>query len=359
MRKIYLCIVIVSLTFSVKLIACTGALLSAQDNSIVTGRTVEFATPLQMHLAVVPRNYSFTGQTANGAGLSYQSKYAYTGVYCFNNQLVMDGINEQGLTVGAFFFPGYAQYTPLTSANQSQALSPVDFPNWILSQFATIDEVQSALSSIVVVPTVVSGWGNSAPPFHYIVYDSNGQSLVIEPTGGELVTFQNPLGSFTNSPTFDWHLTNLDQYIKLSPMNAMPLTIRQMTFQSYGQGSGMLGIPGDFTSPSRFIRSTMYSSNMIQPTTATQLPNQLFHLLNQFDIPYGVVRDQNQSSVVCDFTQLTTVKDPNTLRYYYRSYGDQTIRYVNLSQFNPTATTIKSMVIQGNQQNVNASNFLQ
>ncbi len=143
-----------------KLVACTGILLQSQDSKIATGRTVEFATPLQLHLGVVPRKYNFTGKTPNGAGMSYQSKYAFTGVYCFNNQLIMDGINEKGLVVAAFFFPGYAEYTPLSSSNQNQALSPIDFPNWILSQFSTIEELQAALSSVVVVPTVIEGWGN-------------------------------------------------------------------------------------------------------------------------------------------------------------------------------------------------------
>jgi len=176
-----------SLIFINQLIACTGIQITATDNSVVNGRTVEFGSVIDMYPAVIPRNYTFTGKSSTGAGLVYKSKYAAVGMYCFDYEVLMDGMNEKGLSAGAFYFPGYAEYATITKKNQSKSLSPVEFPNWILTQFATIDEVKEALSSIAIAPTIISSWGAVPAPFHYIVYDQDGRSIVIEPINGKLV----------------------------------------------------------------------------------------------------------------------------------------------------------------------------
>lgn len=344
--------------FTSKLPACTGALINSTDGSIVTGRTVEFGPSLIMSVAIVPRNMKFVGQTSIGSGMTYVSKYAFSGVYCFSDKVMMDGMNEKGLVAAAFFFPGYASYTPTTAANQASSLSPLDFTNWILSQFSTIEEVIEAIPSVSISPTVFQSWGKTPPPFHYVVYDSQGKSIVIEPLDGKLVVYENLIGTITNSPTFDWHLTNLDNYIHLTPFNNSPIVVRGLKLQDFGQGSGLKGLPGDFSSTSRFVRSTVFSTTMIPPDAASQLPNQAFHLLNQFDIPFGAVREKSGGSVSYDYTQLTTVKDPNTLRYYFKSYSDQSIRFIDLQQFDLNANSIKSMTIQGEQVNADVSSSL-
>ena len=124
-----------------------------------------------------------------------------------------------------------------------------------MTQFATIGEVRSAIQNgeCVIAPTVLEGWGTEAPPFHYIVFDNTGASIVIEPIDGKLKVFDNRLGVLTNSPAFDWHITNLRNYIALNPRNVPPVEIDGMKLRSFGQGSGMLGLPGDFTPPSRFV----------------------------------------------------------------------------------------------------------
>ncbi len=357
--KLAATLLVLTVLFSQKVSACTGILLNSTNDSIVTGRTVEFAKKLDMSVAVVPRNFQFVGQTPNGEGLTYTSKYGYAGIYCFNNKAIMDGMNEKGLVAAAFFFPGYAGYKPTTTQNQKNSISPVDFTNWILSQFSTIEEILSAISSVDIAPTVLEGWGSSPPPLHYVIYDSTGKSIVIEPINGELIVYDNLIGSMTNSPTFDWHVTNLNNYINLSTYNAKPLTVRGQKLEILGQGSGLNGLPGSFSSTSRFVRSSIFSVNAIPPTNARELPNQVFHILNQFDIPVGSVRENDQGTLSLDSTQVTLVKDPNTLRYYFKSYSDQTIRYIDLQEFNLNANSMKTFLIQGNQVNIDVSNLLQ
>jgi choloylglycine hydrolase len=324
----------------------------------VNGRTVEFAVQLDMHAVVIPRNYPFVGKTPKGNGLAYTSKYAATGIYCFEDQLILDGINEKGLAIGAFYFPGYADYAEITKENQSSALSPVDFTNWILTQFATIEEVKAALHSISIAPTVVQGWGPQPPPFHYVVYDRDGESLVIEPVDGTLKTYDNKIGAFTNSPTFDWHLTNLNNFINLTPYNAPSLNLKGVELEAFGQGSGMVGLPGDFTPPSRFVRAALFSSYATPSKNAGELVFQAFHILNQFDIPVGAVRQKEGRKTGKDITMLTSVKDPQSLTYFFKSYEDQSIRSIELKQFDLDAKRIKSLKIQGREQTRNISSTL-
>ena len=322
--------------------ACTGIMLKTKDGKTVSGRTLEFGVEVSTSLIAVPMNYQFTGKTALGAGLKYKSKYSMTGIITFNDMNIADGMNSAGLSSGAFYFPTFAEYTPLTKDNRSKALSPVDFNNWILSQFATVDEVKKAIENneVVIVPTVLEGWGETAPPFHYVVYDKSGKSIVIEPIKGKLVVYDNPIGVITNSPSFDWHMTNLRNYTNLKAENVNSMTINGITFKSLGQGSGMKGIPGDFTPPSRFVRATAFVVTAIPVETTYEAIGEVFHILNNFDIPKGFSREVVDKTVYSDYTQLTCARDPQTLKYYYKTYNNQTIKEFDLNDFDAKSKNI-------------------
>jgi choloylglycine hydrolase len=102
---------------------CTGIKLVAKDGAVVTGRTVEFGVYIPSSIAIVPRNYEFTGTTPNGNGLKYTTKYGAVGVIADGEVSVLDGINEKGLSVGTFYFPGFAEYATIDSKNQAKASS--------------------------------------------------------------------------------------------------------------------------------------------------------------------------------------------------------------------------------------------
>lgn len=346
------------LAVSVKLSACTGMLLKNKDSTVVSGRTVEFGIDLDMTLAVVPRGYAFAGDVSGGEGKKYISKYGVVGIYCFTNPKIMDGINEKGLVAAAFYFPGYAEYGKVTDKNMSEALSPAEIPNWILTQFATIEEVKKGLSSIVIAPSILEGWGPTPPPFHYVVYDKEGRSIAIEPRDGKVVVSENPIGIFTNSPVFDWHLTNLNNYINLSPYNVDSARLKGLELSAFGQGSGMLGIPGDFTPPSRFVRAAIFSSAATPSENSEQGVFQIFHLLNQFDIPKGSAANKNSNGISYDITWVTCVKDQDALKYYYKTYGDQTIKVADLGQFDLNAKKMKKLKLAGESAAIDVSDSL-
>ncbi len=338
-----------ALLWTASAFACTEIKLIAKDGSVVHGRTAEFGVKIDFSLLEIPRNYAFTGSTPSGAGMSYTSKYGAIGVMAFDTPGVMDGLNEKGLAVGVFYFPNYAEYAEITDENISQALSPIDFSNWLLTQFASVDEIPEALAGVVIAPTVINGWGPTPPPFHYIVIDKTGKSLVIEPIGGKLIVHENPLGIITNSPTFDWHMTHLTQFINLTPYNVSPITAGGVKFIPFGEGSGLVGLPGDFSPPSRFVRAAIFSLTAIPSPTSPESVLQAFHILNQFDIPLGAIRSVEHGVTYTDQTLATTVRDPQTLRYYFRTYEDQSIKMADLNKFDLNAPKLKRTAITGKQ----------
>lgn len=331
--------------------ACTGIQLKTKQGLAVNGRTIEFGEKIDMNVLVIPRNYTFSGLLPDGGkGLTYRSKYAAVGVGPTDEDIIADGLNEAGLSAGAFYLPGYAGYSNITDQNKNQAVSPFEFVNWLLSQFATVDEVKQNLNHIVIAPTAFKAWGIT-PPLHYVVYDKSGQSIVIEPINGHLVVYDNPLGVITNSPTFDWHMTNLQNYVNLSTLNSPPIDIDGITLQEFSQGSGLHGLPGDFTAPSRFVRAAIFSAAAIPPENTESAITQVFHILNQFDIPMGSVRsiDPKTGKTHFDYTMLTSVKDPQNSRYFFKTYDNQNIRFVNLKKFDLTSKTIKKTSTESSQ----------
>ena len=122
-------------------------------------------------------------------------------------------------------------------------------------------------------------------PVHAVVHDASGKSIVIEYVDGKLNVYDNPLGVITNSPGFDWHMTNLRNYVNFSFNNHPPIQLGSVKLEPFGQGSGMLGMPGDFTPPSRFVRAVAFSQSVLQPKTGDDAVLTAFHILNNFDIP--------------------------------------------------------------------------
>lgn len=358
MRQIFIGIISILLGLSQISEGCTGIKLTAKDGKIVQGRTFEFGVNVDTSVAFIPQRYAFTSTTPLGKGLSYQAKYCAVGTICFNVPSLMDGMNEKGLTVGTFYFPGFAEYTKTSKENRDKSLSPVDFPNWLLTQFSTIDEVKKGVENVYIAPTVDKNWGNTPPPFHYLVYDKSGKSIAIEPIKGKLLVYDNPIGILTNSPNFEWHMTNLRNYINLTPKNVAPLKIDGTLFAPFGQGSGMVGLPGDFTPPSRFVRAAIFSTTTVPPENVNDAVFQAFHVLNQFDIPIGIARQVSEGVVHSDYTLATVVHDPYNLRYYFRTYEDQTIRMVDLNSFDKNGKEIKSTSTSGRQGYVDISNEL-
>ncbi len=317
---------------------CTGIRLKAQNGAVVYARTLEFARDLASNIIVIPRNYQFIGTSpaSKPEGLQWRSRYAVVGANAFDIVGIIDGVNERGLAGGLFYFPEYAQYQVVSPDQVADSIAPWELITWLLSNFATIDEVRKALPKIRISNAIWPAWGIT-PPVHAIVHDAAGNSLVIEYVGGNLVMTDNPLGVFTNAPTFDWHITNLRNYINLSVLSVPKVQIGAINLGPLGQGSGLLGLPGDFTSPSRFVRATVFAQGTKEIKSEQEAVSRAFHILNLFDIPLGSVRQKEGGEVEYEFTQWTSASDLHNKRYYYHTYNDRTPRMVDLMRMEITS----------------------
>lgn len=314
--------------------ACTGIRLKAADGAVVYGRTVEFGVDvLSMgEILVLPRGTTLRGAAAGGRpGLVWTSKYLAGGAGLKGEMVLGDGVNEKGLAVGAFYHPGYAEYPKPDASDDVRSLGPFDFPTWLLTSFETVAEAKAALADVIVADAPFGPWGFT-PPLHYVIHDAKGHCLVVEVTGGKLKHFDNPLGVITNSPTFDWHLTNLGNYVKLTPVNAPSLRIGGVETRGFGQGSGMLGLPGDYTPPSRFVRAVALASSALPGKDAAETAQQAFHVLANFDIPRGAIVAKEGNQVGYDITQYTVVSDTRHSRYYFHTYTDRRVRVVDIGR---------------------------
>lgn len=316
--------------------ACTGISLKAGDGAAIRGRTLEFGFPMQSNVLVIPAGKEMSGTLPDGGkGLTYTSKYGIVGANALGLTAILDGINDQGLSVGLFYFPNYAKYTEVTPENAKQAIAPQEFGLWVLANFASIDEVKEGIKKIVVVPTPAPGLGSPqglVAGAHFFIQDKTGKSIAVEPVDGTLKVHDALLGIMTNAPAYDWHMTNLQNYINLTVKDIDSATIGPVTLQAFGSGTGLHGMPGDFTPPSRFVRAAIYSRFAAPNATAQDAVLSAFHILNQFDIPKGSVVNSAIGQPVDEITEWTSVADLKNLRWYFRTFGDQSIHMVDLKE---------------------------
>lgn len=327
--------------------ACTSFLLRTSDGGVVYGRTMEFGFQLASEAIVLPRQFAFSATGPGGKpGLVWSSKYGAVGLNAFGLPVLTDGMNEKGLAGGILYFPGYAGYANPVATDPAKALAPWEFLTWALTSFATVAEVKAALAGVAIIDVAQPNLG-IAPPFHYTLHDAGGASIVIEPVNGTLRVYDNPLGVMTNAPTFDWHLTNLKNYVKISPVNAEAVTINGVTISSFGQGSGLLGIPGDPTPPSRFVRALGYAISAKKLPSGEQSVRLAEHILNNFDIPMGFIQQgKTDDKTPLEYTQWSSIAELTTKRYYVKTYDDQVLRGIDLMSFDLDAKAVASALLE-------------
>lgn len=331
MIRIYKLFVLLVLFLSPSAYSCTNFFLKASDGTVVNARTMEFGTNLKSRILIVARDQQFQSSAPkNNKGLSWQNKYGYLAIDVLGNkEVIVDGQNEKGLSLGGLWMPQSTTYKTPTEEEYKQSLAITQFGAWALGNFATVDEVKEAVNNIIV-------WGDyleelkTVPPMHIAITDAKGQAIVIEFIDGKTTVHDNKSGVLTNEPNFQWQRTNLKNYINLTPYNPAPVTVDGITYSATGQGSGMKGLPGDWTPPSRFVKSSLMLASVDKPKSAQETVQLAQHIMNNFDIPKGVIRDRTRTEQ--DHTQWTVFKDLTNGRLYYKSYNDSQLRMIDLKQ---------------------------
>ncbi|MGA7707080.1 MAG: choloylglycine hydrolase family protein [Acidobacteriaceae bacterium] len=328
-------------------LACTSLVFKTQDGTTIYGRTMEWgASDLKSEMVLVPRQMAFKSAiNAGKTGMEWKNRYGFVGVNAGGLPYATDGMNEAGLTVGVLFYPGFAEFQEPNAEQNDRTISSVDVANYLLSNFATVDEVRRAMPKIRVVrnPEIEKEFGVPIP-IHHVVTDATGDSIVIEYTRGTLFIYDNKVGVMTNSPSYDWHLLNLRNYANLRATGApSSREIDGVSLAPFGAGSGMLGLPGDFTPPSRFIRAVAFVHTMQPVADATQGVSAASTMLNNFDIPKGLVRESTSADdYMLGFTQWSVIADTRHKVYYYWTMYDRRMRSVDFSKLDFNAKKISS-----------------
>lgn len=294
--------------------ACTDFRLKSKDGAVVVGRSLEFGLELRSRIKIYRPEKSDAG-----------ARYAFIGVDALGLPFITDGMNEKGLSAGFLWMPG-SRYETAGTGKESVEIKKLG--TWVLSRFASVDEAKKGLAGIAVTDSYIDEM-KMVPPLHLALHDASGKSLVVEFIDGKKNIYDNPGGVMTNTPTFDWHITNLRNYLSLSAGNAEPIKIDGTVLAPPGQGSGFLGIPGDWTPPSRFVRTAAMIHYAKTPETASKAVNLAEHLLNAVDIPKGDIRDQNGSM---DYTQWAVIKDLKNRKFYFRSYRNIAIKVIDFDE---------------------------
>ena len=310
--------------------ACTGITLTAKDSTKILARTIEWGgSDLNSQYVIVPRGYTAQSYIPGGVdGMKFTSKYGYVGLAVEQKEFIAEGLNEKGLSAGLFYFPKYGKYEDYNAAEKEQSIADLQLVSWILGECASVDEVKDAINKIHVIAI-----DPRASTVHWRFADTTGRQIVLEIIDGKPIFYENELGVLTNSPDFNWQMTNLNNYVNLFPGSAPSQKLGETELSQFGAGSGFLGIPGDVTPPSRFVRAAFYQATAPVQNTSEETVLQGFQILNNFDIPLGIEFARGQVPVnIPSATQWTSATDMNNLKIYVRSMYNRAIRSIDLKE---------------------------
>lgn len=305
----------------------------AKDGTVVVGRTEEFPLEMPWNLGLLPVGYKGQGVAPAGSkakGREWTSTYGVIGMSCFGKpNWYADAMNEAGVSAHVLYMD-YADFCVYQDfKGDGSDLSELDVVAFLLGTCASIKEVRAAAAGINV-------WGHDPgmgliPPVHIIMHDKD-ESIAIEfhPEGHRIV--DNPLGVATNAPYLDWHYINAGNYLGMSSMDPSSIAVKgKDDIEALGQGQGLVALPGSPTSPSRFIRALAMVTASDQPATGDEAEQLTLHILNNFDITPGLVREPANGKVVDQVTDYSSVCNLTAKRYAYRTFQDPSTYVIDLT----------------------------
>lgn len=311
---------------------CTAMMIKNKQGDVFFGRTMDFSYPLNPHVYIVPKNYQWLNRSGT---FRLQNRCSYIGTgQDISPVTFADGVNEKGFAAAVLYFPGYAKYydTPEPEGTQQVSVAAIELVNFLLGMCISVQDAAALLPQVRITGSK-DPITNSIAPLHWIAADKTGACMTIEQTEKGLQMFQNPIGVLSNSPDFEWHMANLRNYINLSPKQQESTQWGSVSLAPFGQGAGAFGIPGDYTPPSRFIRTAFQKSHAVIPDESDEAVTACFHIMESVAIPKGIVTTSRDTE---DYTQYTAFMNLTTQDYYAKSYNNSQIIKEPLSHKNST-----------------------
>lgn len=331
--------------------ACTGITLRAANGDVVFCRTMEWdAGFVPSEILVYPRNHTFEALMPESMpGMSWKGKYGIAGLAVIKVNAYVDAMNEKGLIVGMFYHEGYAEYAKYSKDRADRSISSVDVAPYILSTCATIDEAKQAMEKVELVHVEETPMGFPLP-LHYMITEPNGKQVVLEYVDGKPKFFDSKVGTIANSPTYDWHLTNLGNYTRLPSPEVLERKMGDYTAHALDTGTDLIGLPGDYTSPSRFVRAAVLSHYVRKTPDAKEAVYQAFQVMDSFNVPvYGGGLDNPETNLARSETYWTLAHDLTNRTFYYHTSSDRTAQKVDVSRidFEKLAKPIRKKLDKG------------
>ena len=308
---------------------CTAATYKTKD--FYMGRTLDYEFSYGEEITVTPRNYPFkfryTGEDS--------SHYAIIGMaYVTDNYpLYYDAVNEKGLGMAGLNFVGNAVYGE--PVDGSKNVAQFEFIPWILSKCGNLDEARKALSTLNLVGTPYSD-NFPAAKLHWIIADKSG-AITVESVAEGLKIYDNPVGVLTNNPPFDRQMFMLNNYMHLSPKQPKNMFPENVGLEAYSRGMGALGLPGDLSSASRFVRTAFVKTNSISGDGETDSVGQFFHILGSVDQQRGCCEVAEGKY---EITIYTSCWNADRGIYYYTTYTNHQITAVDMHKENLDGTSL-------------------
>lgn len=310
---------------------CTA--VSFKDYNHYFGRNLDLEYSYNETVTITPRNYVFRFRKMG----KVESHFAMIGMAYIADgyPLYYDATNEKGLSIAALNFPQNAEYKPFCEAKDN--ITPFELIPWILCGCATVSEAEKLLAQINILN---EKFNEELPlsPLHWIISDKE-RSITLESVKSGIKIYDNHVGVLTNNPTFDYQLFNLNNYMSLSNGAVKNTFVKNsdLKLEQYSRGMGAMGLPGDFSSISRFVKATFVKMNSVLGESENESVSQFFHILQSVSMPRGCVKVGEDNYAITIYSSCC-----NTDRgiYYYTTYDNRQINAVDMHKENLNSNTL-------------------
>lgn len=309
---------------------CTAVSFCTNDHYF--GRNLDYEHSYDEQIIISPRNFCFEFRKSN----PINSHYAIIGMAAIRDgyPLYYDGANEKGLSMAGLLFPSSAVYHNVKPRYDN--ITPFEFIPYILSQCESVGKAKELLKTVNLIDVPFS---KELPlsPLHWIISDKN-ESIVIESVSEGLNIYDNPVGVLTNNPPFPMQLFNLNNYMSLSPFSPQNTFSQKLQLCPYSRGMGAMGMPGDLSSASRFVRSAFILLNSVSGESEQESVSQFFHILQSVSQTRGCV---HMGKNLYEFTLYSSCINTDKGIYYYTTYDNQCISGVDMYKEDLDCDTLK------------------
>ncbi len=288
------------------------------------GRNLDYDSSFDQKVVVTPRDFVF--EFKNGSEIKNHTALIGMAVCENNYPLYFDATNEYGLSIAGLNFPGNAVY--FKSDNNKYNVASFEFIPWVLLKCKTTEDARNLIKKTNITD---ESFSHDMPPapMHWFIADKQ-KSITVEQTTDGMKVYDNPAGVLTNNPTFDFHMTNLSNYMGAGAEVIKNRFSDKLNLLKHSVGMGGIGIPGDFSSCSRFVRAAFLRLNLIEPETDTEAVNQFFHILYSVYNQKGSVKTDKGYEI----TYYSSCCNTDEGIYYYTTYGNFSVNSVRMSDFN-------------------------